>query len=186
MSVEPTRIASAPASSASAAWARFPIALSATIKRSRGAFATSSSCVSPVDRERAEVARVHADDLGAEGNGTPELHGVVCLDEEVEPELAPAGEEERGLLVVQVSQEQQGRVRACAAGLEQVAPVVEEALGEERDIGRGPGGREIVEGAAEALVDEDGNRRPPARRRPSRAQRGRRRAAGPPPRASAA
>ncbi len=64
MSVEPTRIASAPASSAAAPCARDAIPLSATTTRSRGAFATSSSCawrsISKVDRSLALIPIVSA------------------------------------------------------------------------------------------------------------------------------
>src|SRR4029453_6682896 len=59
ISVEPTSTASAPASSASAACARAPIALSATTTRSRGAASTSASCarrsVWNVERARALI-----------------------------------------------------------------------------------------------------------------------------------
>ena len=90
MRVEPTRIASAPASSASAPWARFPIALSATIEAVARRVGDQGELGAAVDLEGAEVACVDADDPGAERDRTRELLGVVRLDEEVEAELVRA------------------------------------------------------------------------------------------------
>src|SRR5215218_430376 len=64
ISTEPTRIASAPASSAAAPWPRDEIPLSATMVRSRGALATSSSCdrrsIRKLERSRALIPIVSA------------------------------------------------------------------------------------------------------------------------------
>ena len=78
-------------------------------------------------------------------DGALELVRVVRLDEQVEPERPAAREHEARLLVVQVAQEQQRRVRARDPALEQVALVAEEALGEERQRGRGPRALQVGE-----------------------------------------
>ena len=89
ISAEPTRIASAPASSAAAPCARVWIAALGDDDRSAGqrGSATRSSCVAAVDRERREVARVDPDHRRPQPRGAGELVRVVRLDERVEPEL---------------------------------------------------------------------------------------------------
>ena len=75
------------------------------------------------------------------------------------PSRPRLGDQRPREVVVEVAQEQQRGVRA---GLLRGAEVVgrrEEALREERGVGRCARGREVVPGAVEALVDEHGDRR---------------------------
>jgi hypothetical protein len=58
----------------------------------------------PVDGERRQVPRVHADDLGVEGDRALELLGVMRLHERVEAELARDPQELCGRRVVQVAE----------------------------------------------------------------------------------
>ena len=115
-----------------------------------------------VDREARQVARVDADDLRAERDGALELGRIVRLDEQVEAELLSPGEHQARLLVAQVAEQEQRCVGPGDAGLEEVALVVEEALGEQRNRRCRPRGGEIVETASEALVHQDRDGRRPA------------------------
>jgi hypothetical protein len=81
-----------------------------------------------VDLERREVACVHSDHLGAERDGTVEVVRVVRLHECLDPELARVREQAGGLLVVDVAQDDEGRVGAGELQLEQVELLGEEAL----------------------------------------------------------
>ena len=155
ISVVPTRTASAPASSAAAPCARDSIPDSATITRSRGARATSSSCPRLSIEKSARFARVDPDHLRAERDRALELRLVVRLDERVEPELSRVGVQRGRTLVVEVAQEQEHGVRAGELRLEQLQLLGEEALREQRHVRRGPRRLHVRERAAEALVDED-------------------------------
>ena len=115
ISVEPTSIARAPASSAAAPWARVSIADSAITIRSRGARGEQLELAAAVDRERREVARVDADHGRAERGRAGELAGVVRLDERVEPERRGLGQEPAAGVVVEVAQDEQHGVRAGLA-----------------------------------------------------------------------
>ena len=163
MSVEPTRIASAPASSAAAPWARDSIPLSAMTTRSRGALATSRSCsvrsISNVARSRALIPMTGARSATARSSSSR----VVGLDERLEPEIGGGREESRHLVVVEIAQQQERRIRAGLACRAQVVGAREEALREQRQRGRGARRAQVVPRAAEALVDEDRDRSRPAR-----------------------
>jgi hypothetical protein len=89
ISAEPTRIASAPASSAPRPAPRADAALGDD-DRSRGAVRDELELRAPVDRERREVAGVDPDHRRAEGHAPLELVRVVRLDERVEAELGRA------------------------------------------------------------------------------------------------
>ena len=87
ISVEPTSIAFAPASSAAAPCARVCDRRTRRSRSGRAAHAASSaSWRAAVDLERREVAGVDADHGRAERGRARELVGVVRLDERVEPE----------------------------------------------------------------------------------------------------
>ena len=90
ISAEPTRIASAPASSAAAPCARVWIAALGdddAVVREIVALSDEVELRAAVDREGGEVARVDADHRRAERDRALELGGVVRLDERVEAEL---------------------------------------------------------------------------------------------------
>ncbi len=108
----------------------------------------------PVDVERREIAGVDPDRVRAEGDGSFELVGVVGLDEGVEAETGGDGHETRRLIVVEVSQEQQNRVRAASFELRQLVRLAEEPLREERQGGGCACCTKVVDRAREALVDE--------------------------------
>ena len=159
ISAEPTRIASAPASSAAAPCARVCTPLSATTTAScRAQSRNELELCAAVDLERRQVARVDADHLGAERDRAVQLVGVVRLDERLEPELARVREQGGRALVVDVAQDHERGVRARDLELQQLELLGEEALGEQRRSRRRPRGLEIVDRAAEALVDEDRDR----------------------------
>ena len=152
MRAEPTRIASAPASSAAAPWARLEMPLSATTTRSSGEPATSSSwrprSISNVPRSRAFTPIGSAPSVTARWSSVR----VVRLDERVEADGGGGGHQSRAGRVVEVAQDEQNRV---GAGLDRRAQVVvrrEEALREERELRPRPGGAEIVPAPAEALL----------------------------------
>ena len=99
-----------------------------------------------------------ADHGRAEARRAVELLGVVRLDERVEPEPLGVGHQRRGRRVVEVAEDEERGVGAGFAHLAQMLGRREEALREERDVGHGPGGAEVVERAGEALVDEHRDR----------------------------
>ena len=109
---------------------------------------------SPVDGEGLEVAGVDPDRVGAERAGAGELVGIVRLDERVHPELARVGLQPPRLVVVEVAEQQEDGVGAGSPELRQLVLRREEALGEQRQRGRGTRGAKIGDRAAEALVDE--------------------------------
>ena len=74
------------------------------------------------------------------------------------PRLAATSISRAVCAVVEVAQQEQHRVGARLLRRAQVLVGREEALGEERRRRRGAGGAEVVPGAAEALVDEHGDR----------------------------
>ena len=123
--------------------------------RSRGRGGDQLELHAAVDLEGPEVAGVDPDDVGAQCDRALELPRVVRLDEEVEAELAAAGEHEARLLVAKVAEQEESRVRARDTSLEQISLVVEEALREEGDVRGGARGGEVVEATAEAVVDQD-------------------------------
>ena len=108
----------------------------------------------PVDREAAEVARVHSDDLGLERDRALELLGVVGFDERVQPEPSSLGEQRPCARVVHVAEQDQRGVGAGCLQLGEVGLLREEALAEQRELRRCARGAEVVERAAEAVVDE--------------------------------
>ena len=124
-----------------------------------------------VDLERCEVARVDPDRVGAERDRPLELLGVVRLDERVEPERRGGAHELCGARVVEVAEQDERRVGSRLSETPQVVLLAEEALAEERCVGGRAGRAEVVERAAEALVDEDGERCR-AGRREARGERG--------------
>jgi hypothetical protein len=115
-------------------------------------------CVS-VDLERREVTCIDADHFCAEANRALQLCGIVRLDEGLEAELVRVGHQGCRTLIVNVAQQDEGSVGTCDLRLQQVELVGEETFGEERRRRRCARGFEIVERAAEALVDEDRDRR---------------------------
>ena len=158
MSAVPTRIASAPATSAAAPCARrVDAALGDHDARPRGA-RDELELRRAVDRERLQVARVDPDRVGAESDRAVELRRRVRLDERVHPELGRPALECRDARVVEVAQQQEDGVGTGAAQLLELLRAGEEALGEQGEAGRGAGRAEVVDRAAEALVDEDGDR----------------------------
>ena len=108
----------------------------------------------PVDRERREIAGVHADRVGAEHDRAGELVGVVRLDERIHAEIASTGLQTARGLVVEVAKQQEDGVRAGCAELDELVLRREEPLGEQRQAGGGSCSSEVVDAAAEALVDE--------------------------------
>ena len=108
----------------------------------------------PVDRERREIAGVDSDRVGSEHDRARELVGVVGLDEDVHAEIPRTGLQAAPRLVVEVAKQQEDGVRAGCAKLDELVLGREEALREQRQAGRGPRSSEIVDAAAEALVDE--------------------------------
>ena len=108
----------------------------------------------PVDREAAEVARVHADDLRLERDRALELLRVVGFDERVQPEPSSLGEQRPCTRVVDVAEQDQRGVGARRLQLGEVGLLGEEALAQQRELRRCARGAEVVERAAEAVVDE--------------------------------
>ena len=160
MSEEPTRTASAPASSAAAPCALLQMPLSATTTRfgcSRRALPGHEPQLGgAVDGERREVAGVDADRVRAERQRPRELGAVVRLDEGIQAGRGRRGHEARTGHVVEVAEQEQQRVGARFGRGLHVGFIREEALGEQGDAGRGPRGPQVVPAAAEALgVDED-------------------------------
>ncbi len=117
-----------------------------------------------VDRERREVACVDADHRRAERVGPVELLDVVRLDERVQSELRRLAQQPRGLLVVEVAEDEQRRVGAGVAHGREVVARGEEAFREQRRLRRRACGAQVVERAREPLVDEHGDRRCAVRR----------------------
>src|SRR5919204_192528 len=111
-----------------------------------------------IDLEGVEVARVHADHLCVQAHRALELVRVVRLDERFEPELARVRQQRRGALVVDLAQQDKGRIRAGELHLEEIELFGEESLCQQRRGCRRPRGLQIVERAPEALVDEHGDR----------------------------
>ena len=89
-----------------------------------------------VDRERRQVARVDADHWRFERDRPRELCGVVGLDERVQAEARGVGQEACSPFVVQVSEDQQRSIRAGLLGGAEVLDRREEALRQQRRIGR--------------------------------------------------
>jgi hypothetical protein len=112
-----------------------------------------------IDLERREVARIDADHLGVEGERAVELVRVVRFDQRLEPELACVGHQRGGALVVDVAQQDQGGVRSGDLRLQQLELLGEEALRQQRHRRRAAGGLQVVDRTAEAIVDEDRDRR---------------------------
>ena len=133
--------------------------LSAIAIRSAGMRATSVELRLAVDLERREVAGVDPDHRRADDHGPLELVGVVRLDERVEAELAGQPRQRTDLVVVEVAQEQEHGIGSGLLGGPQVLLGREEPLREQRHAGARARRAEVVPGAAEALVDEDGDRR---------------------------
>ena len=158
MSVEPTRIASAPASSAAAPCARDSMPLSATTTRSRGAPSRRGELRRAVDPKRREVPRVDADDGRTERHSALELLRVVGFDERVEAERRGRLQERAYRRVVEVAQQEERRIGACFARRAQMLLRREEPFREERERRGRPRGAQVVPRAAEALVDEDRRR----------------------------
>ena len=96
---------------------------------------------------------------GRECRRADELVGVVRLDERVEPQLLGEARQPAHLVVAQVAEEEQDRVRARLPGDAQMLVGREKSFRQERDARRGAGGAEVVPVAAEALVDEHGDGR---------------------------
>ena len=116
-----------------------------------------------------------------------ELVGVVRLDQRVEAELGRVRRSAPRAVVVEVAQEQEHGVCAGSSRVRSSLLLREEALGEERQPVRRARGPQIVDDAAEAVVDEDRDRgRACALERRRRARRIGVRAAGRPRKASAA
>ena len=95
----------------------------------------------PVDPERAEISRVEADRIRSQPHGPLELGGVVRLDQRVEPELGGTRQQPPRLLVVEVAQEEERRVRSGLAHLAEILLAREEPLREQRKRGRRRGQR---------------------------------------------
>ena len=110
-----------------------------------------------IDAERAEVARVDADDASVEARGALELLVVVSLHERVEAELFGDSQQSRGRRVVEVAQDEERRVRAGLPHLAQLLLRREEALREQRHASGRPCSAKVVERARERGVDEDGD-----------------------------
>ena len=129
--------------------------------RSRGAApATSSSCVAAVDRERREVARVDPDHRRAEAAAARSSSAASCASTSVSrPSSSASAQQLRGLRVVEVAEQQQHGVGAGLLRRAQVLGRREEALGEQRQARGCARGAQVVPRAAEALVDEDRDRR---------------------------
>ena len=159
MSADPTRIASAPASSAAAPCARVVMPDSATTTRSRGARATSSSCASRSIRNEAR-SRALIPITGASSRTARSSSSASCASTSVSrPSSAACASSADARGVVEIAKEEQGGVRACVARGTQVVVCREEPLGEQRH-GRGGARRpQVVPRSPEALVDEDGDRR---------------------------
>jgi hypothetical protein len=125
-----------------------------------------------VDRERGEVARVHAHDLGAERDRPLELDGVMRFDEGVQTELLGCLRELVNLGVAEVAEQQKHGVRAGGAHVLQLLARAEEPLGEERERRCSPRGPLVGERPAEALVHQDRDRRgTTGRERPGKSRR---------------
>ena len=115
----------------------------------------------PVDLERRQVAGVDSDHLRAERNRPVELVRVVRLDQHVEAELARIREQLARTLVVDVSKDQQHRVGAGDLQLQELDLLREKPLREQWDRCRRASCAQVVERAAETLVDEHRDRRGP-------------------------
>ena len=111
-----------------------------------------------VDLERGEIAGVDTDHRSAHVHRPLELVGVVCLDERVEPEVAGDPHQRADRVVVEVSEQEQDCVGAGLLRGPEVLLGREEALREQGHAGARARRAEVVPGAAEALVDEDGDR----------------------------
>ena len=105
ISAEPTRTASAPASSAAAAWARVSMPLSATTMRSFGARRTSASCA-PRSMAKVERSLALMPITGASSvDGALELHRVVRFDERIHTQQVGARQQFGNLLVSEVAED---------------------------------------------------------------------------------
>ena len=93
-----------------------------------------------------------------------ELVGVVCLDERGEAELTGQLRQPAHLPVVEIAEQEQDGVGARLLRRPQVLLGREEALREERHGRARPRSAQVVPAAAEALVDEDGDRSGAGRR----------------------
>ncbi len=113
----------------------------------------------PVDLERREVACIDADHLCAEADGALQLSCVVRLDERLETEFVRVIHQGCRTLIVDVAEQDEGSVGTRDLRLQQVQLFGEETFGEKRRRRRGARGLEIVERAAEAIVDENGDGR---------------------------
>ena len=107
MSAEPTRIASAPASSAAAPCAREAIAALGDDDPVARRLRDERQLGAPVDLEGREVAGVDPDRLRVEPNGPLQLLGVVSFHERVELELAGGAEELQHRRVVEIAEQEQ-------------------------------------------------------------------------------
>jgi hypothetical protein len=108
----------------------------------------------PVDTEGEQITGVDADRVCTERNGSFELVYVMGLDEGVELELMGCLHQSRGLLVVEVSQEQQDCVRSASFQLGQLVRLAKKAFRQERHRRRGACRAQVVDRACETLVDE--------------------------------
>ena len=108
-----------------------------------------------VDGERGQIAGVDPDRVGSESRRTLELSRVVRLDERVEPDRPCVGHERGGPPVVEVAQDQKRCVGARVLQVVELRLGREEPLGQERQPGGGARSTKVVDGAREALVDED-------------------------------
>ena len=158
ISVEPTSIAFAPASSAAAPWARVSIADSATTIAVPRHPREQLELAAAVELERGQVARVDADHRRPQRDRALELVGVVRLDERVDAERARLAHQPHAGHVVEVAQQKQRGVGARLGRGAQVLGRAEEALRDQRQRGRRARRAKVVPGAAEAVVDEHRHR----------------------------
>ena len=187
MSAEPTRIASAPASSAAAAWARLEIPLSATTIRSRGARQTSSSCAP--GRSRTSRGRARSPRRSPPRAATARSSSAAsCASTRTcrGPERAPrrgAGAHSRS----STSRRRSSAASAPALLLDSCSGSRKKPFARSGAPVAARAAAQVGDRAAEALVHEHRDcGRAGARRKRRRGQRGRRRAAGRRPTASAA
>jgi len=98
-----------------------------------------------VDVEALEVARVDADHLGLESDRSLKLVRVVRLHERLDFKLVRIGHQAGGTLVVQVTKEDEHRVRSRDFRLQEIQLLGEKALREERRGRRRARGTQVVE-----------------------------------------
>ncbi len=109
-----------------------------------------------VDAERAEVACVDTDHAGAEAGRSLELFAAV-LDKRVEASFLGRAHQLARSPVVEVTQDEQRRVGARVPRLAQMRVGREEPLREQGQLRRRARRAQVVDGAGERVVDEDGD-----------------------------